>query len=106
MVGEMCSRGQRLAAAYCCERFTTILVAHERWHAEAQGTIHLTCHAETSLDVNTRGSNVAENVNEVVLTLTVTATVDNETAYIVELQQAALFIIAGFPQEICGEASQ
>jgi len=51
------------------------------------------------LDVNTKGSAVAENTHEVVLTLTVTAKLEDDTAYIIELQQAGLFIVSGFPEE-------
>ena len=54
------------------------------------------------LDVNTRGSVVGENTHEVILTLTITAKIDEDTAYILELQQAGLFIISGFPQEQIG----
>ena len=41
------------------------------------------------LDVNSRGSAIADNTHEVVLTLTITAKIDDNTAYLLELQQAA-----------------
>jgi len=52
-----------------------------------------------SLDISTRANTVADNMYEVVLTVTVTAKVEEETAYLVELQQAGLFAISGFPEE-------
>lgn len=51
------------------------------------------------LDVNTRGSMVGENTHEIVLTLTVTAKIEEETAFIIELQQGGLFVVAGFPDD-------
>ena len=51
------------------------------------------------LDVTTGGSLVGDNTHEIILTLTVTAKVEEETAYIIELQQAGLFVVAGFPEE-------
>ncbi len=52
-----------------------------------------------NLDVNTSGNAVAENVHEVVLRLTVTAKIEEETAYIIEVEQASIFSISGFPEE-------
>lgn len=54
---------------------------------------------QVKMDVNTRGNQVADNVHEIVLTLTITAKVEEETAYLVELQQAGIFSINGFPAE-------
>ncbi len=54
---------------------------------------------KVKMDVNTRGTQVAENIHEVVLTLTITANVEEETAYLIELQQAGLFAISGFPAD-------
>lgn len=51
------------------------------------------------LDVNTRGSLVGENTHEIVLTITVTAGIEEGTAYLIEVQMAGLFAISGFPQE-------
>ena len=53
---------------------------------------------KVKMDVNTRGL-IAEGVHEIVLTLTITAKVEEDTAYIVELQQAGIFAINGFPEE-------
>ncbi|MDA7687339.1 protein-export chaperone SecB [Pseudomonadales bacterium] len=51
------------------------------------------------LDVNSRGSAIADNTHEVVLTLTITAKIDDNTAYLLELQQAGIFAISGFEDE-------
>ncbi|MGB5324142.1 MAG: protein-export chaperone SecB [Pseudomonadales bacterium] len=48
------------------------------------------------LDVNSRGTGVADNTHEIVLTLTITAKVDEGTAYLLEIQQAGIFVISGF----------
>ena len=54
---------------------------------------------KVKMDVNTRGNSIATAVHEIVLTLTITAKVEEDTAYIVELQQAGIFAINGFPEE-------
>ncbi|MBT8149672.1 MAG: protein-export chaperone SecB [Pseudomonadales bacterium] len=51
------------------------------------------------LDVNSRGSTIAENTHEIVLTLTITAKVEDNTAYLLEIQQAGIFAIAGFDEQ-------
>jgi preprotein translocase subunit SecB len=54
-------------------------------------------------DINTRSKKLKENLLEVVLTLTVTASFgegdDRETAFIVEVQQAGMFTCDGFDDE-------
>jgi preprotein translocase subunit SecB len=50
---------------------------------------------EVKMDLNTRHKVVQENVHEVAVTVTLTASVAGMTAYIVEVQQAGLFIIQG-----------
>ncbi len=47
-------------------------------------------------------SNVAENVHEVVLTVTVNVKQDEKSIYLVEVQQAGLFNITGFAAEHLG----
>lgn len=51
------------------------------------------------LDVSTRASTLEENTYEVILTLMLVAKFEEETAYLTEVQQAALFSIKGFPDE-------
>ena len=50
---------------------------------------------DVNLDMNTATSSLDDGVFEVVLTLTVTAKNDNDTAFLVEVQQAGIFTIAG-----------
>jgi len=51
------------------------------------------------LDVNTKANKVGDNQYEVTLMLTVTAKLEEETAFIIEIQQAGLFNITGFPED-------
>lgn len=50
---------------------------------------------EVSLDMNSKTKRLAENTYEVVLTLTITVKNAESTAFLVELQQAGIFGIAG-----------
>jgi preprotein translocase subunit SecB len=53
-----------------------------------------------NVDLNTRSGKADEEGNyEVVLTITVTAKTDNETAFLVEVQQAGIFFITGVEGE-------
>jgi len=54
---------------------------------------------KVKMDVNTRGNKVADDIHEIVLTITITAQVEDETAYLIELQQAGIFAISGFAAE-------
>jgi preprotein translocase subunit SecB len=48
------------------------------------------------VDLNTKSSRVDEEGNhEVVLTLTITAKLEEQTAFLVEVQQAGIFFVAG-----------
>jgi preprotein translocase subunit SecB len=42
---------------------------------------------------------MGDNLHEVVLTVTVTATVGEKTAYLVEVAQAGIFLLAGFNEQ-------
>lgn len=53
---------------------------------------------EVKVELNSGGTRLAEDVFEVVLTLTVTCKVGDKTAYLVEVQQAGIFTIAGFDE--------
>ncbi|EJL93586.1 protein-export chaperone SecB [Pantoea sp. BIGb0393] len=50
---------------------------------------------EVKLDLDTASSQLADGVFEVVLRVTVTATVGEETAFLCEVQQAGIFTISG-----------
>jgi preprotein translocase subunit SecB len=47
------------------------------------------------MDLNTRNTKLDDNNFEVVLTLTVTAKQDEETAFLIELQQGGIFLCKG-----------
>lgn len=52
---------------------------------------------KVNVDMNTKSEKIDDNGNfEVVLTLTITAKVDEETAFLIEVQQAGIFLVAGF----------
>jgi preprotein translocase subunit SecB len=55
--------------------------------------------AEIKLNLSQRVNDVSENVYEVVLTVTVTATNGEKTAYLAEVHQAGLFSVSGFNEQ-------
>ena len=50
---------------------------------------------QVSLDLNTSHNKISDNQYEVILSLTVTAKVEEKVAYIVEIQQAGVFMVSG-----------
>jgi preprotein translocase subunit SecB len=55
---------------------------------------------KTNVELNTKSDKVDDQGNfEVVLTITITSKIDEETAYLVEVQQAGIFFITGFEGE-------
>lgn len=53
-----------------------------------------------NVDLNTRSDKIDDKGNfDVVLTITVTTKVDDDTAFLVEVQQAGIFFITGFEGE-------
>jgi len=48
------------------------------------------------MNMNTAGATVAENLHEVVLTITLEAKVADKIAYLVEIKQAGVFLIRGY----------
>lgn len=55
---------------------------------------------EFSLDINTRTNRLGEERFEVVLSATLKATAEGDkTAYIIEVQQAGVFLVSNLPQE-------
>ena len=54
---------------------------------------------EVKLDLDTRSNKIDENVFEVVLAVTVTATLGEETAFLCEVQQAGIFAIGDMPEQ-------
>ena len=49
-----------------------------------------------NLDINTNAHKLADNVYEVVLSVTVTAKLKDDTAYLVEIHQSGIFSLEGF----------
>lgn len=55
---------------------------------------------QISVDLNTKSDKIGEEGNyEVVLTVTITAKLEDETAFLVEVQQAGIFFITGIEGE-------
>jgi preprotein translocase subunit SecB len=55
---------------------------------------------QVNVDLNTKSNKVDDQGNfEVVLTITITAKVEEETAFLIEVQQAGIFFIAGIEGE-------
>ena len=54
---------------------------------------------EIKMNLAQRVENLAEGVHEVILTVTVTATLGEKTAYLAEVQQAGIFSIAGLNEQ-------
>jgi preprotein translocase subunit SecB len=56
-------------------------------------------HPEINVQLNSSNQSIAQDTYEVVLEITVTAKHNEKTAFLVELKQAGIFTIAGFPEE-------
>jgi preprotein translocase subunit SecB len=55
---------------------------------------------KVNVDLNTKSEKIDEQGNfEVVITLTITAKVEEETAFLIEVQQAGIFLVTGFEGE-------
>lgn len=54
---------------------------------------------EVQLDLDTKSNPLGENVYEVVLSVTVTAKLGEETAFLCEVQQAGVFAISDMPEQ-------
>jgi len=55
---------------------------------------------QIQMNLNQKVTTIAENTYDVVLTVTVTCTVNDKTAYLVEVQQAGIFSLVNFPEQI------
>jgi preprotein translocase subunit SecB len=55
--------------------------------------------AEVKMSLAQRVNELGDNTHEVVLTITVTATIGEKTAYLVEVAQAGIFQITGFHEQ-------
>jgi preprotein translocase subunit SecB len=52
-----------------------------------------------NLNMNTSGNTIAENMHEVVLTITLEAKIGDKVAYLVEVKQGGLFMIRGYGED-------
>ena len=55
--------------------------------------------ADVKMSLSQRVETLADDVYEVVLTVTVTATVGEKTAYLAEVAQAGIFLVSGFNEQ-------
>lgn len=54
---------------------------------------------QVKVDLNTRSERVADDLYEVVLTITITASLEEQAAFLIEVQQAGLFLARGLEGE-------
>jgi preprotein translocase subunit SecB len=54
---------------------------------------------EVKLDIDTRTNEIDANLYEVILSITVTATIGEETAFLCEVQQAGIFSVGDMPDQ-------
>jgi preprotein translocase subunit SecB len=54
---------------------------------------------EVQLNLETKSTRIQDNVHEVVLSVTATVTSSKKSAFLVEIQQAGIFMITGFPAD-------
>jgi preprotein translocase subunit SecB len=57
---------------------------------------------ETSVNLNTEVNKLTDTVFEVMLSVTVTTKIGDKTAYLIEVKQAGIFSISGFPDQEMG----
>lgn len=54
---------------------------------------------EVSLNLETKSNRIQDHMHEVVLSITATVTTNKKTAFLIEVQQAGIFIVNGFPSD-------
>lgn len=54
---------------------------------------------EVSLNLETKSSKISDNLHEVVISVTATVTSDKKTAFLIEVDQAGVFMVNGFNNE-------
>lgn len=54
---------------------------------------------EVQLNLETKSNKVQDNVHEVILSITATVTTSKKSAFVIEVQQAGIFMIANLPQD-------
>jgi|KBSSwiStaDraftv2_1062776.scaffolds.fasta_scaffold690452_2 preprotein translocase subunit SecB len=87
---------QQAAAGFAIERIYVKDLSVE--NPGAPQSFQLTEAPQVEIGLRTRGEQVAPDVYECVLTITLTATAAGKTVFLVEASQAGLFAIRGVPQ--------
>jgi len=54
---------------------------------------------ELNLDLETKANDLGDNAHEVILTVTVSVKIKEKTAFLVEVKQAGIFTMSGFPED-------
>ena len=54
---------------------------------------------EVSLNLETKSNRIQDHMHEVILSITATVTTNKKTAFLIEVQQAGIFIVNGFPND-------
>ena len=54
---------------------------------------------QVNVDLRTQSNNIGENTFEIVITITITAKVAEQTAFLIEVQQAGVFLVSGLEGE-------
>jgi preprotein translocase subunit SecB len=54
---------------------------------------------EVTLNLETKSNRVQDNMHEVVLSITATVTTNKKTAFLIEVQQAGIFVVKGFASD-------
>jgi len=89
--------GNAPAASFTIERVYTKDLSLE--NPGAPQSFQLTEAPQVEVGMRTRGEQIAPDIYEYVLTLTVTATIGGKTLFLVETSQAGIFAIRGIPPE-------
>lgn len=74
-------------------------VSFESPHSPAVFASEADWKPKTKINLNWSSSRVGQTIFEAVLTVTVTATAEDKTAFLIEVQQAGLFTFEGFANE-------
>lgn len=54
---------------------------------------------EVALNLETKSNKISDNIHEVVLSITATVSANKKTAFLIEVHQAGVFMINGFPSD-------
>ncbi len=88
---------EQAAQQFAIQRIYTKDISFETPNSPA--VFHKEWKPEVKLDLDTRTVELEKNLYEVVLSVTVTATLGEETAFLCEVQQAGIFFIGEMPEQ-------